>query len=421
MTAPPSLFANRSFSLLALSSFVSLLGDQLSLIALPWLVLSLSGDAAAVGLMLALIGAPRAVFLLIGGAQADRRPPQQVLTLTRSVSLILMLVLALLTWASMATIPVLYLFATALGLSSALGMPAGTSLMPRLLPKEQLAAGNGVVMAGAQLSALLGPVAAGLILSVFERSAGGNTGFALVFALDALTFAVSLTALQFMRLSERSNAPVIDASILAYLSAGWCHLRTDRSLMMFVLYIGLINLFTIGPVMVGVPVLVKTELGGGVWEYGAFLSVMNFGVLVAMLLGGRLPALPARLFTRTVLVCDAVMGALMYVFVNVTAALAHQGILFAVGLLAGYIQVSLITRIQRRTAGPFQGRVMSYVMFAYLGLVPVSASLAGFLMTRMSVRAMFELMGFLIVVVAITFMLNRHMPRIAEEPVPSTR
>jgi MFS family permease len=62
-----------------LASAVSMFGDQLSFIALPWLVLKLSGDATAVGSVIALAAVPRALFMLIGGVFSDRLSPRLVL------------------------------------------------------------------------------------------------------------------------------------------------------------------------------------------------------------------------------------------------------------------------------------------------------------------------------------------------------
>ena len=68
----PSLFANRNFTLLFGGSTISAIGDQFTLVALPWLVLKLTGDPAALGLVLAAMALPRAAFMLIGGVVADR-------------------------------------------------------------------------------------------------------------------------------------------------------------------------------------------------------------------------------------------------------------------------------------------------------------------------------------------------------------
>lgn len=58
----------REFRLFWGAMAVSLVGDQLTFIALPWLVLKLTGDALAVGGVLAITSIPRAIFMLVGGA-----------------------------------------------------------------------------------------------------------------------------------------------------------------------------------------------------------------------------------------------------------------------------------------------------------------------------------------------------------------
>ena len=66
-----SLLRVRNFRLLWIGEAISLVGDQFYLIALPWLVLQLTGDGLVVGTVLALVGIPRALFILVGGAFTD--------------------------------------------------------------------------------------------------------------------------------------------------------------------------------------------------------------------------------------------------------------------------------------------------------------------------------------------------------------
>ena len=91
-----SVFANRNFSLLFAGSTISAIGDQFTLVALPWLVLKLTGDPAALGLVLATMALPRAVFMLIGGAVVDRMSPRRVLLGGRGVNALLVSLLAVL-------------------------------------------------------------------------------------------------------------------------------------------------------------------------------------------------------------------------------------------------------------------------------------------------------------------------------------
>lgn len=65
---------------------VSLLGDQCTLIAYPWLVLQLTGDALILGTVMALMGIPRALFMLIGGALVDRFSPRTIMLVTNAAA-----------------------------------------------------------------------------------------------------------------------------------------------------------------------------------------------------------------------------------------------------------------------------------------------------------------------------------------------
>ena len=59
--ARAALFQDRNFRWLLSGSILSMLGDQFTLIALPWLVLKMTGDTLMLGAVLAVISVPRAL------------------------------------------------------------------------------------------------------------------------------------------------------------------------------------------------------------------------------------------------------------------------------------------------------------------------------------------------------------------------
>ena len=77
--SPAHVLRSRNFRLLWIGEGISLLGDQFYLIALPWLVLSLTGNPLAVGTVLAMAGIPRALFMLVVGALTDRFTPRKLM------------------------------------------------------------------------------------------------------------------------------------------------------------------------------------------------------------------------------------------------------------------------------------------------------------------------------------------------------
>src|ERR1044071_679516 len=85
----PSIFANAHFRNIWLGGAISALGDQFYLVALPWLVLQLTGSNLAVGTVLMCAAIPRAVLMLGGGAGSARIPPRRIMLTTASTRTIL--------------------------------------------------------------------------------------------------------------------------------------------------------------------------------------------------------------------------------------------------------------------------------------------------------------------------------------------
>ncbi|HZI59027.1 MAG TPA: MFS transporter, partial [Verrucomicrobiae bacterium] len=76
---PQHPLRNSNFRMLWIGSFISALGDQFYLVALPWVVLQLTGSAVAVGTILMAVAIPRAVLMLFGGALTDRISARKIM------------------------------------------------------------------------------------------------------------------------------------------------------------------------------------------------------------------------------------------------------------------------------------------------------------------------------------------------------
>ena len=176
------VFRNRNFRLLWAGEGISLLGDQFYLIALPWLVLKLTGNAFAIGTVLALVAIPRAVFMLIGGALTDRLSPRVIMLCSNISRMVLVTALALLTMTGLIELWMLYTFALLFGLADAFFFPAQSAMIPRLLGADRLQTGNALIQGTAQLSVFLGPVLAGTLIALLD---GGGTRPALGVARPA--------------------------------------------------------------------------------------------------------------------------------------------------------------------------------------------------------------------------------------------
>ena len=168
----------RDYRLLWMGQAISHLGDQFHLIALPWLVLTLTHDPFQLGLVLALAGVPRAAVMLFGGAFADRHSPRLIMLVSDALRFVIAAALA----ASFSPAPCSSGWSTRwrsrFGVVSGFFMPAAEASLPRLLESEQLEGGNALMMGADQLAQFVGPALAGTVIALFgavaRRRAGGQ-------------------------------------------------------------------------------------------------------------------------------------------------------------------------------------------------------------------------------------------------------
>ena len=375
---PAHVLQNRNFRLLWIGEGISLLGDQFYLIALPWLVLSLTGDALAVGTVLAMAGIPRALFLLVGGALTDRFTPRKLMINSNLARMILTGLLAALVMANLIQLWMLYISALLFGFVDAFFFPAQTSIVPKLLDKNQLQAGNALIHGTAQLSLFVGPLAAGAAISLLDRGAHSTTGIALAFALDSLSFVASIAALSLMRIHNvDAGAAKAPGGVLGSIRAGLSYVWHDPTLrIVFPITMGL-NILINGPFAVGIPVISRTRFPEGAAAFGLIMSLFGGGALTGTLLAGVLPKLSKKWLGTVSLSVISLMGiGLAAIGIAPTMYVAAASAL-VMGIANGYANINLITWLQQKVAPEMTGRVMSLVMFAAVGLNPISTALAG--------------------------------------------
>src|SRR5471030_80364 len=309
-----ALMRNPNFRWLLGGGVVSMLGDQLTMIALPWLVLKLTGDALALGLTIAMMSIPRAVFILLGGALVDRYSPKRVLMLSKFANAALLALLVALTlntqpqWTLALTLAmtphitlyVLYALALGLGLAQAFGIPSGTSIMPQAIAPEHLEGANGMLMGMRQLTTLAGPLLAAALIALAGDgggAAGGAIadahvayahvanarGLALAFGCDCASFLLSAWTLSKVRglmpAAPASQKEGVLRSIIVGLKMVW----DDHPLRTCFIYWGVVSLFIGGAMQVALPVLANERLHGAT-ALGLLMAAHGCGTLLGMAL-----------------------------------------------------------------------------------------------------------------------------------------
>jgi MFS family permease len=422
-----ALWRDPNFRWLTGGSALTMLGDQFTLIALPWLVLQMTGDTLVLGTVLALMSVPRALFILVGGALVDRYSPKQVLMLTKYVNLVLLALLSGLVLTGTLTLWMVYALSLAIGLATAFSIPAGTAMMPHVVPRPQLQAANGISLGLRQFTMFLGPLLAGLLIALFGDGSTGTdaranaTGIGIAFALDALSFGISAwTLAQVKPLTDTTSAPQgAPQAVLASVAQGLVHFWRDTELRTCFLYWSAIALFIMGPIHIAVPVLASSTPTLGAAAFGTMLGAHGAGTLAGMVASGMFPRLRWGSLGLTILAFDAVIGLLFIPMGMVTAVWQGAGLMLAIGLLGGFMQVRVFTWIQQRVPPMLIGRAMSLFMFIFMGLAPISAAVTGWLMKSITLTQLFAASGGALVVLAALAFVLTPLRQVNDAPRPA--
>jgi MFS family permease len=385
-----------------LGSTISLLGDQFYLVALPWLVLQLTGSGLALGTVLMTTAVPRAVLMLAGGAVTDRLSARRVLIASALARMLLVGAVAALIWLGMIHLWHVYVLTFAFGVADAFSLPAGQAVIPTLVEPPQLGPVNALMQGSMVMAQMVGPAPAGLIVRAW--------GLGAALLVDAASFLAVIAAL--LNIPEPSRqapaaatapAAVARPSMVHQIAEGLRAVRKDAPLMTLMGISAVLNLAIYGPIIVGIAAMAKFRFGSAA-AFGTCLSFLSGGMLAGIVLGGRLKR------PRHRGVQFAVVGALAgmeLIGIGLVMKLAAVATLLALmGLAVGFVNVQFSAWIQARVERALMGRVMSVLMFASFGMIPVSYALSGALV-QWRLAAAFLIPGAFLVLVATAALVSR--------------
>ncbi|MFF4415463.1 MFS transporter [Streptosporangium sp. NPDC001559] len=369
-------FRIRDFRYLWAGFAVSLLGDGMMFVALPWLVLSMSNTAtalASIGVVMALAALPAA---LLAGALVNRLGARRVMLAGDLCRAVTLAALGLLGMADLLTGWWLLCGLALFSAAEAVFVPAFATMVQSLVPPEHLVGANSADQAIRPLMwRLVGPVVGGALVANYSAD--------WVLLLDAGTFVVSFLFL--LRVgTERSPGPGDGANLLADSLGGWRYAWRHRWLL-YAFSAGAVAVVCVmGPWNVLVPYVLRNEIGGGAEMYGLVLAVGGVGqVAGALLVGGR--PLDRRTLTLLYLAWGVMAGGLAGFAVHsspwpalagsfvINAALAVSTVLW------GALLQSAVPRDQ-------VARVFGIDWALSQVLVPISYSVAGALADTTSTR-----------------------------------
>ncbi|MDI6692353.1 MAG: MFS transporter [Anaerosomatales bacterium] len=185
---------NREYRKLWFAQLVSVLGDKIHQIAASILVYKITGSLVHVGAMLAVTTLPAVLFGIPAGAAVDRAERKSVMVTADVVRAALVLAIPIL---AQHGIGFFYAAAFLVATASLFFEPARFSLIPDLVPEEELTAANSLDQASIAVSEIAGlAIGAGLVAGLGTFNA---------FVVDAASFVVSALVIARMAIPARSE------------------------------------------------------------------------------------------------------------------------------------------------------------------------------------------------------------------------
>jgi MFS family permease len=161
-----TVFRNRTLTALVSSRFVSLTGTNMTLVALPWFVLTTTGSAAKMGIVLACQTFPALVLGIPAGTVVARIGARRALVLGDSLRAPLLAAVPVLYWLGVLSFPLLLLLVTVIGVFSVPYAAASSSILPEVVGEDasEVARATAALQVAIQTTGILGPVLAGLLI-----------------------------------------------------------------------------------------------------------------------------------------------------------------------------------------------------------------------------------------------------------------
>jgi MFS family permease len=185
---PPAL-RHRRFTILWIGLFISIAGSQMQVAAILWQIRDLTAvpnPLALGGLGLARI-LPVVIFSLVGGAAADAFNRRRIILITQSVLALTAFGLAALTLTGLIQIWMIYALTAIQAAALAFDLPARASLVPNLVPGDDLPSAFSMTSIAFNAGAIIGPGLSGLVIATLGQ---GYTYF-----LNGISFLFLLAAI----------------------------------------------------------------------------------------------------------------------------------------------------------------------------------------------------------------------------------
>ncbi len=238
--------------------------------AVGWLMTGLNPDPLVVALVQVATSLPMFLFALPAGALADIIDRRHLLIVVQIAAAVIIAVLSLLVWANLVTPFILLAFTFLAGIAAALNSPAWQAIVPQLVPRQDLHAAVALNSVGFNVSRVVGPALAGLIIA--------SMGLAAPFWLNAISYLCVIGALIWWHAPGSRTRHLPAERFGAAIRIGLRHARHNPHLRSTLIRAAGFFVFA-SAYWALLPLVARSQVGGGPELYGILLGAIGTGAV----------------------------------------------------------------------------------------------------------------------------------------------
>jgi MFS family permease len=332
---------------------VSLIGTQVTRVAVPLQVYGITGSSLNVGLVGLAGFMPLVVFGLYGGSIADAVDRRKLVLIASTATMLVSVVLLLQAVMQVNRVSVLFVCVAVQAAFAAVDSPARRAIIPQLVRAEKLPAANTLAFGSMQLTVIAGPLLAGIAV--------GTGGFAWAYAIDVASFAGAFYSA--VRLPSLPPGEGARRAGLASVVEGLRFIAARPVVRMT--FVADLIAMVFGMPAALFPALAYEQYGGGAETAGLLYAAPAVGAVVVAVLGGTIAR--AHRHGLGVVLSIAVWGVAITLF-GLTSTLWFGLLLLAVAGAADTVSaVYRSTILQVATPSEMQGRLQGVFIVVVKG------------------------------------------------------
>lgn len=362
---------HRNYRLYFAGQSISLIGTWMQQMAIGWLVYRITNSPFMLGFVGFLSQAPSLIFTPLAGVIADRYNRHRILVVTQILAMIQALLLAALIMGRVVSVWHIIALSMFLGIITAFDGPARHAFIVEMVSKKEdlsnAIALNSLIFNAARL---VGPSIAGILVAL--------VGEGMCFLINGISYIAVIFALLSMHIMprqfEKHRKPIMHG-----LKEGINYAFGHPAIRSIILLTGLVSMMGMSYVVL-MPIFARDILHGGSATLGFLMGASGLGALCgATYMASRtgVKGLDKLTFLTT-----NIFGAGLIIFSFSRTIWFSMAIMMFTGFGMMVQMASNNTALQTMVHDDKRGRVMSFFMVAFMGMVPFGCLLAGGLASR---------------------------------------